>query len=76
MTTKLTLTVDPKVVAAAKQYAARTGTSVSQLVEAYLAAVVAPSVAAEAPPVLARLRGCLAGAEIGDYRRYQLEKYR
>jgi hypothetical protein len=36
---KLTLSVDPKVIEAAKEYAAETGTSVSQLVEDFLSAV-------------------------------------
>ncbi len=75
MTAKLTLTVDPRVVAAAKQYAAAAGTSVSQLVEDYLAAIVAGPATVEAPPILARLRGSMRGVEIDDYRRHLFEKY-
>jgi hypothetical protein len=36
MTTKLTLTIDENVVTEAKQYAAETGNSLSEIVEAYL----------------------------------------
>jgi len=80
MTTKLTLTVDPRVIAAAKQYAADSGTSVSRLVEDYLAAIVAaPAPARPAPapsaPVLARLRGSMRDVALEDYRVHQVEKY-
>ncbi len=53
MATKLTLSVDPQVVAAAKEYAAMRGRSVSELVEAYLAAITAAAAPAAAPPQLA-----------------------
>jgi hypothetical protein len=75
MTAKLTLTVDPRVIAAAKRYAAESGTSVSQLVEDYLAAIVAGPVRAPAPPVLARLRGSMREVDVDDYRRHLVEKY-
>ena len=75
MTAKLTLSVDPRVIAAAKQYAAEAGTSVSQLVEDYLAAIVAVPTPPPAAPVLARLRGSMRGVDIEDYRRHTVEKY-
>lgn len=75
MTTKLTLSVDPQVVLAAKLYAAAAGTSVSQLVEDYLAAIVARPSASGAAPVLARLRGSMRTVEIGDYRAHLVKKY-
>ena len=75
MTAKLTLTVDPLVIAHAKRYAAEAGTSVSQLVEHYLAAVVAPPPQAAAPPILARLRGALRDVDVEDFRRHQVDKY-
>ncbi|GDX80849.1 hypothetical protein LBMAG42_26600 [Deltaproteobacteria bacterium] len=77
MTAKLTLTVDPRVIAAAKVYAAGVGTSVSQLVEDYLAAIVAVPAVTPATPVLARLRGSMRGAtgDIEDHRRHLVEKY-
>lgn len=75
MTAKLTLTVDPRVIAAAKQYAAASGTSVSRLVEDYLAAIAAPPVATPSTPVLARLRGSLRGVDPEAHRLHQVEKY-
>ena len=83
MNAKLTLSVDPRVVAAAKRYAAETGTSVSQLVEDYLAAIAGPpaaitgasAAATPATPILARLRGSLRGVNVEDHRRHLAEKY-
>ena len=75
MTAKLTLTVDPHVIAAAKRYAAEAGTSVSQLVEDYLAAIVATPGSPPTAPVLARLRGSMRGVDVEDYERHQVEKY-
>ncbi len=75
MTAKLTLTVDPRVIAGAKRYAADAGTSVSRLVEDYLAAIVAQPTPAVGSPVLERLRGSLRGADVEDFRRHQVEKY-
>lgn len=72
---KLTLSVDPKVIEAAKEYAAETGTSVSQLVEDFLSAVASRRDAESSTPVLARLRGSLRGAEVRDYRDHLVEKY-
>lgn len=76
---KLTLSVDPTVVAAAKRYAAAAGTSVSQLVENYLSALVqAPQEVGE-PPMLARWRGTMAAEDdqaLEDYRDHLVEKYR
>lgn len=75
MTAKLTLTVDPNVIAAAKRYAAASGTSVSRLVEDYLAAISASPQALDVPPVLARLRGSMRGADLAEHRRHLVEKY-
>ena len=75
MTPKLTLSVDPAVVAAAKRYAAEAGTSVSRLVEDYLSAIVAEPLPATEPPVLARLRGSLQGHDLADYRDHLVRKY-
>lgn len=72
---KLTLSVDPKVIEAAKEYASETGTSVSQLVEDFLSAVAARRDPESATPVLARLRGSLRGVEVQDYRDHLAEKY-
>jgi hypothetical protein len=62
MRAKLTLSVDPQVVARAKEYAERNRTSVSELVQTYLSIVTQPSKPApgkELPPVLRSLRGLL-----------------
>jgi antitoxin component of RelBE/YafQ-DinJ toxin-antitoxin module len=69
---KLTLTVDPDVVEAAKRYAAANGTTVSRLVEAFLAALAADRSA----PVLARLRGELNGGSLDDHRDHLADKHR
>jgi uncharacterized protein DUF6364 len=77
---KLTLNVDGAVVARAKRYAARQGTSVSRLVEKLLSLVVRTSGkgGGELPPVLARLRAELKGSKAApaDYRKYLERKYR
>ena len=74
---KLTLSVDERVVSRAKQYAKRQGVSVSEMVEAYLAAVAdPPSPARGAVPILRSVRGILKNADIGEYRRHLAAKYR
>ena len=74
MVSKLTLSVDPDVVARAKEYAERNHTSVSELVQTYLSIVTKPSKAEqgkELPPVLASLRSLVKDDAL-DYR----EEYR
>ena len=74
---KLTLSVDGRVVQRAKRYAAQRGTSVSKLVERYLDLVTRPPcVVAEDPPVLRLLRGAAKGVAPESHRRHLLEKYR
>ena len=77
---KLTLSVDARVVARAKTFAQRRGTSVSRMVERYLDAVSSPSAPldAELPPVTRRLLGVLRGAKMerGDHVSYLEQKYR
>jgi Family of unknown function (DUF6364) len=75
---KLTLSVDTRVVSRAKLYAKRRGVSVSQMVEAYLAAVAEPPspAATGSAPVLRSVRGVLKNADIGDYRKHLAVKYR
>lgn len=77
---KLTLNVDESVVARAKRYAARSGTSVSRLVEQFLAIVSGTASKQDdgLPPILARLRAELKGLSPGseDYKRYLERKYR
>ena len=74
---KLTLSVDAQVVRQAKRYAAKRGTSVSQLVEQYLTLVTRPSAAeGQDPPVLRMLRGAAAKLEADAYGKYLTRKYR
>jgi hypothetical protein len=72
---KLTLSVDSRVVSRAKQYAKQRGVSVSQMVEAYLAAVAGPSPQADTP-ILRSLRGSLRKADLGGYKKHLEAKYR
>jgi hypothetical protein len=74
---KLTLSVDARVVSRAKQYAKRTGLSVSKMVETYLAAVAdPPSPSAGDAPILQSVRGILKNANTGEYRKHLAAKYR
>ena len=76
---KLTLSVDEKVVARAKRYAEQQGTSVSQLVETYLDALArAPAKEQDLPPVTLRLSGILRGVKFDreEYIDYLERKYR
>lgn len=74
---KLTLSVDPEVVAAAKRFAAQRGTSVSRLVERYLQLVAAEPAEPDSAPVLTRLRATLRGASatVDDHHAHLVRKY-
>ena len=73
---KLTLSVEKSVVSRAKRYAKEQGVSVSEMVEAYLAAVSAPLRGGPRdPPILQSLRGSLKKANIEEYRRHSVKKY-
>lgn len=74
---KLTLSVDEQVVQGAKRYAAARGTSVSRLVEQYLALLSrSPQAADSQTPVLRLLRGAARGVPADAYRRHLRRKYR
>ncbi|HVS65420.1 MAG TPA: DUF6364 family protein [Thermoanaerobaculia bacterium] len=73
---KLTLSVDGEVVERAKRFAEQRGTSVSALVERYLDLLTRQPAPSPAPPILARLRGVLAGVDVEDHRRHLERKYR
>jgi hypothetical protein len=74
---KLTLSVDDRVISRAKQYAKRCGVSVSKMVEAYLATVAEPpSRATGDAPILRSVRGILKNADIGEYQKHLATKYR
>jgi hypothetical protein len=74
---KLTLSVDDHVISNAKQYAKRQGVSISEMVEAYLAAVSDASAPAKgATPILRSVQGILRNADVNDYRKHLATKYR
>ncbi len=74
---KLTLSVDARVVLHAKRYAKQRGLSVSEMVEAYLAAVAEPSSPVKRDaPILRSVRGSLAKADLTGYRKHLAAKYR
>jgi hypothetical protein len=74
---KLTLSVDKSVVEQARRYANRAGVSISEIVEAYLAAIAAPPPrGSRSAPILNSLRGSLKKADREDYRKHLAAKYR
>lgn len=74
---KLTLSVDDRVISSAKRYAKQHGISVSEMVEAYLAVVANPaSPAARNAPILRSLRGSLKTADLQESRKHLATKYR
>jgi hypothetical protein len=73
---KLTLSVEKSVVSRAKRYAKEQGVSISEMVETYLAAVVAPPrPIPRNTPILNSLRGSLKKADLEDYRSHLVSKY-
>jgi hypothetical protein len=72
---KLTLSVDQRVIARAKRYAKEHGTSVSQIVEDYLKALSQSGAQQDDPPILRSLRGILKDVDVKDYRAYLAKKY-
>jgi hypothetical protein len=74
---KLTLSVDDHVISNAKQYAKRRGVSISEMVEAYLAAVSGPPASVKgATPILRSVRGIIRNADVNEYRKHLAAKYR
>ena len=74
---KLTLSVDDRVVSRAKRYAKQRGISISEMVEAYLSAVAEPAFASRPDtPILRSVRGSLKKADLAGYRRHLADKYR
>ena len=59
MSSRLTLSMNEKVIRQAKRYARSNGISVSVMVQRFLETVTAPQKEPDPPPVLARLRGSL-----------------
>ena len=74
---KLTLSVDSRVVSRAKRYAKRRGVSISEMVEAFLAAVAEPpGQVGRDVPILRSVRGSLKKANLDEYRSHLAAKYR
>lgn len=79
MQTKLTLRLDDALIRSAKQYAGRSGKSVSQLVADYFALIDASEAASgvELTPRVRALLGALpAAADEAEYRRHLERKHR
>ena len=81
MGTKLTLSLDDKVIEEAKRFAKRQHRSLSKLVEGYLRQVTKSESAEEAiTPLVAELSGVLSPAKVDkhkkEYADYLAEKYR
>lgn len=77
--TKLTLSVDEKVIERAKRYAERRGTSVSRLVETFLGGLSgSQATEVELPPITRRLHGVLktSRASRKEHLDYLERKYR
>jgi hypothetical protein len=72
---KLTLSVNDRVVARAKRYAKQHRVSVSKMVEAYLSAVAEPQPAPDTP-VLRLVRGSLKRDCLQAYGKHLAAKYR
>lgn len=74
---KLTLSVDPKVVARARRFTRQHQTSISRLVGQYLASLGAEPTRALEAPTVERLRGILpAKVDRAEYRAYLDRRYR
>jgi hypothetical protein len=70
MATKLTLSIDESVIRDAKEYAQKTGRSVSQLVESYLKAIThsTKKKKSKLPPHLKRWHGAFKIEDERDYK--------
>jgi hypothetical protein len=76
VTSKLTLSIDPAVVAKAKRYAKKRGVSISRIVESYLSSLSTPAEQDEIPPILRSLSGILKRGNAAGYRKHLSSKYR
>ena len=79
MHTKLTLRLDDRLIAQAKDYARDTGKSLSQIVAEYFSAITSRERSdSTATPTVAALRGVLKGADLRgrrDYRAHLEDKH-
>ena len=79
MNTKLTLRMDEHLIAAAKEYSAKTGKSLSRIVADFFRTIQNENREKEQilPPTVRSLKGALKKGDIGedDYKKYLEEKY-
>jgi hypothetical protein len=75
MTTKLTLSIEADIVRRAKRYARAHRTSLSRMVEHFLAVVSETPDEPAHSPGLRRLRGVIKAGDREDYRRHLRGKY-
>ncbi len=79
MDSKLTLKLNQSVIEKAKSYASKSNTSISKLVEVYLANLVSQEESIEITPRVKRLSGIVQLSVKGDsrsgYRKHLLKKY-
>lgn len=68
MSTKLTLTIEDKVIHSAKEYARKKGKSLSDIVENYLKSITSPEETAEISPKVRKMMGVLKLPEDYDYK--------
>ncbi|GAB6075246.1 DUF6364 family protein [Desulfurobacterium crinifex] len=75
MKTKLTLRLDKNVIERAKEYSARRGESVSQMVEKFFR--ILSEEKEEVTPTVRKLKGLLKGSNVdeADYKNFLEEKY-
>lgn len=75
MKTKLTLRLDKNVIEKAKEYSARRGESVSQVVEKFFR--ILSEEREEVTPTVRKLKGLLKGSNVDetDYKNFLEEKY-
>jgi len=80
MNTKLTLRMDERLIESAKEYAAKTGKSVSKIVADYFASLQTANMENENQlgPTVRSLKGVLKGSglDVTDYRKHLEKKYR
>ena len=74
---KLTLSVDDRVISAAKRYARQSGVSISEIVEAYLTSVTNPTpFRLGNTPILDSVKGTLKKADPQEFKKHLSIKYR
>ena len=79
MNTKLTIRLDEGLIRKAKQYARKSGKSLSRMVADYFSLLTSkPKSSSDLSPVVKQLKGVLKGSRVSEreYERYLEDKYR